>query len=423
MRAAASVARAASFSEVLAGRSYRVRSDAAWASISAAAAASVVTVIRAVPSRARQSSPISPVVSASRRSSLNRSRCGVDVAGAQVAVRESRQCQAGGQPDAETLETGACIVEERSRSGIVAVLRCEQRFGVDAEDAAGVVPDLIGDGSGAGEAGRCFVEPAEGQVGEPEVRGRPLHGVVDSGGGGDLDRFGEDRDGVCVGAEPLNAVPVVVQHAGQSPSVLERPEQTDGLGRRLPRGGLGPALELDLHPHERHHRAPPRIPQGGELAVGLIQQRRSVDPRVGAHPLHGQQEARQRGPRPITRGLEDAQAVLGRRRALLAGVHDARARALDQGDGLHGPRPGVRRAAGQRHHAPKDLSTLEVASQMPVQAQRTGQVQCRVRLPVGRRQPGQRRPQIRVFLPEDLRPRPPEIARADRSPHARRARR
>jgi hypothetical protein len=38
---------------------------------------------------------------------------GVEVASAQMAVRESCQCQAGGQPDAETLETGACTVEER----------------------------------------------------------------------------------------------------------------------------------------------------------------------------------------------------------------------------------------------------------------------------------------------------------------------
>ena len=90
--------------------------------------------------------------------------------------------------------------------------------------------------------------------------------------------------------------------------------------------------------------------------------------------------------------------------ALRAGVHDARAGPLHQRHRLQGPRPRLRRTAGQRHHPAQHLAALQMAAQMPVQAQRPGQPLRLIILPVGRDQPAQRGAQVRVLRPQHGQP-------------------
>jgi hypothetical protein len=125
-----------------------------------------------------------------------------------------------------------------------------------------VVADALGQGAGAGEGRGGVLDPAECQQGEAEVGCRPLRGVVDPCGGGDPDGLLEQRDGVGVGTEPLDAVAVVVQDAGQAPAVVEVAEEPDGVLRRPPRGGLVAALEPDLRPDERDD-GPAYLPEAG----------------------------------------------------------------------------------------------------------------------------------------------------------------
>ena len=91
-----------------------------------------------------------------------------------------------------------------------------------------------------------------------------------AGRAGDVDRFLQHRDGVGRGSESGEGPPVVIQHRGQSPPVLECTEPGGGVRcRGADTGEIGVIREL-FHPDERGDGTAPVIAQVRELIVGVL---------------------------------------------------------------------------------------------------------------------------------------------------------
>jgi len=126
----------------------------------------------------------------------------------------------------------------------------------------------------------------------------------------------------------------VVKHSGQSPPIAQGAEPRRGIrGRGSDSGEIGVVGEF-FRPDERGHSLAPVVTQGGEFSVGVLQRQIGVVVVAAGDSFYAQQEFGECGPVPVTDEPEGVEAFPRGGGAECAGVHDARAWTLDQGDGL-----------------------------------------------------------------------------------------